>query len=99
MAERDINWTRKALYDRTGIIEYWYNRIGTADYSVKLEKLFASTLRLVTVLPRIGRVFDETRNIRYVVVKDYKIYYTFTDLDVTVLAIWDTRRDQKNLDV
>jgi plasmid stabilization system protein ParE len=51
------------------------------------------------MLPRIGRGFDEKRNIRYVIVKDYKIYYTFTDYDVTVLTIWDTRRNQKNLDV
>lgn len=28
--------------------------------------------------------------------RDYKIYYTFSDLEITVLAIWDTRRNQEN---
>jgi hypothetical protein len=45
MAEREITWTRKAMLDRTGIMEYWYNRTGAADYPVKLEKLFSSTSR------------------------------------------------------
>lgn len=78
MAEREINWDRKALQDKSNIIEYWYERTGSVDYPVKLEKLFLSTLSLVADLPRIGPVFDEKRNIRYVIIRGYKIYYTFS---------------------
>lgn len=99
MAEREINWSRKALQDRTRIMEYWYELTGSVDYPVRLEKLFKTTLSLVADLPRIGPVFDEKRNIRYVIIRDYKIYYTFTDDQITVLTLWDTRRDRYNLDV
>lgn len=99
MAEREITWTRKALQDRTDIMEYWYFRTGTVDYPLKLERMFSSTLSMVAQLPLIGLLFDDKRNIRHVIVRDYKIYYTFTERDITVLTIWDTRRDQKNLNV
>ncbi|HKL15347.1 MAG TPA: type II toxin-antitoxin system RelE/ParE family toxin [Balneolaceae bacterium] len=99
MAEREINWTRKALEDKTAIMEYWYFKTRSVDYPVKLERLISSTLSLVSVQPRIGPIFDEKRNIRYACIRDHKIYYTFTDRVITVLTIWDTRRDQKNLDV
>ena len=99
MAEREISWTRKALEDKTAIMEYWYFRTGSVEYPVKLEHLISSTLSIVSVQPRIGPVFDEKRNIRYAIIRDYKIYYTFTDTAITVLSIWDTRRDQKNLEV
>ena len=79
MAEREIIWTRRAFGDKISIMEYWFERTGFSEYPVKLENLFNSTLSIVRHLPRIGPLFDEKRNIRFVVVKNYKIYYTFSD--------------------
>lgn len=98
MAKREIKWTPRALSGRTAIFEYWYHKTGSVDYSVKLEKLFSNTLTLLSDQPRIGTLFDEKRNIRFVVIKDYK-YYTFSDRDVTVLTIWDTRRNQGTFNI
>lgn len=95
MVDREIRWTPRALGDRTAIFEYWYHKTGSVDYPVKLELLFSATLTLLSAQPRIGSLFDEKRNIRFAVVKDYKIYYTFSDHELTVLTIWDTRRNQE----
>lgn len=99
MAERKIAWTRRALQGKMALMEFWYQETGSVDYSIKLETLFTSTLEMLTTLPRVGMLFDEKRNIRYVVVRDYKIYYTFDDRQITVLAIWDTRRDHKTFTI
>lgn len=99
MAEREIVWVRRALQAKMAIMKYWLQETGNVDYSLKLEALFTSTLEMLTTLPKIGPLFDEKRNIRYVVIRDYKIYYTFDDHQLTVLLIWDTRRDHKTFTI
>lgn len=99
MAKRKISWTRRALQGKMAIMEFWFRETGTVDYSIKLEALFTSTVETLTTLPRIGPLFDEKRNIRYVVVRDYKFYYTFDNNQVVVLSIWDTRRDHKSFTI
>lgn len=99
MGERKISWTRRALQQKMAIMEYWFLETGTVEYTIKLETLFTTTIKTLTTIPRIGPLFDEKRNIRYVVVRDYKIYYTFNDMQIVVLAIWDTRRDHKTFTI
>lgn len=99
MVKREIRWTRRALQDKMAIMEYWFEETGDVDYSVKLETLFNSSLDIVGVNPRMGIVFSEQRCIREVVVRDYKIYYTYNDDEIVVLAIWDTRRDHNSFTI
>jgi len=94
MVEREIKWTRRALEDKISILEFWFLKTGYTDHPVKLENLFKATLSIVKHLPRIGSHFDEKRHIHFVIVRDYKIYNTFTVDEVTVLTIWDTRRNE-----
>lgn len=97
MAERKIRWTPKALRDQKQIWDYWYKRTGSVDYPIKLQELFNETLTFLALMPQIGLVFDEERNISHAIIKDYKIYYTYSDHYITVVTIWDTRRNPKNL--
>ncbi|MEX0660150.1 MAG: hypothetical protein WEA58_01070 [Balneolaceae bacterium] len=99
MAQRKINWASRAVTDRTDILEYWYEKTGSVDYPIKLEGLFSSTISLFSKMPDAGIVFDQQRNIRFVLVKYYRIYYTSTEQHFTVLSIWDTRRDQQKFSI
>jgi toxin YoeB len=99
MAERKVSWTRRSLQGKMAIMEYWFLETGTAHYSLKLENLFTSAVETLITLPKIGLLFDEKRNIRYVIVRDYKIYYTYNDEQIVILAIWDTRRDHKSFSI
>lgn len=99
MAEREITWTTRALRDRTDILDYWYRKTMSVDYPVKLVKLFTSTLSLLARHPQSGTSFDAKRNIRFRVVRYYRIYYTFSDNRLTVLSIWDTRRNQASYNI
>jgi plasmid stabilization system protein ParE len=99
MAQREIEWTSRALSDRTDILEYWYEKTGSADYPAKLQELFSATIRLFSKMPEAGREFDQVRNIRFVIIKCYRIYYTYTDQNFVLLSIWDTRRNQKSFNI
>jgi len=99
MAKREIKWTSRALRDKIGIMEYWYQRNKSVDYPLKLEQLFSSSLSLLIHQPFAGTFYDIKRNIRFVLVRSYKIFYTFDENQLTVLAIWDTRRDKSGFEV
>jgi len=99
MAQRKINWASRAVADRTGILEYWYKGTGSVDYPIKLAGLFSSTISLFSKMPDAGIVFDQQRNIRFVLVKYYRIYYTSTEQYFTVLSIWDTIRDRQTFTI
>lgn len=99
MAQREIEWTSRALSDRTNILDYWYERTGSVDYSVKLQELFSATTRLFAKMPEAGREFDQVRTIRFVIINHYRIYYTYTDQKFVVLSIWDTRRNPKSFNI
>jgi toxin YoeB len=97
MAKRKINWTEKANFERKEILEYWINRNKSKTYSIKLNKLFIDTIKLVSEYPAIGRKTDFDENVRLKIVRDYLIFYEYDDTQVKVLAIWDGNRDKQKI--
>ncbi|MTI89584.1 MAG: type II toxin-antitoxin system RelE/ParE family toxin [Balneolaceae bacterium] len=57
MAKRII-WAPQAVADRIQILDYWYKRRGTKDYSSKLDEMFKETIQLLSRFPQIGRKLD-----------------------------------------
>nr|WP_277631895.1 hypothetical protein [Avrilella dinanensis] len=35
---------------------------------------------------------------RITIVRDYLIFYEFTTAELIILSVWDTRRDEKNIE-
>lgn len=91
--ERDIRWTIRALDDKLDIMEFWYQRNQSLNFPIKLEKLFLQSLGLLALHPEMGLVFSKDPLILYKTVHGYRLYYTFETLSITLLAIWDTRRN------
>ncbi|WP_447951045.1 hypothetical protein [Chryseobacterium koreense] len=54
MAQRKINWTEKANFERKEILEYWISRNKSKSYSLKLNKLFIEAMKQVAEFPRTG---------------------------------------------
>lgn len=94
MAERKIIWTKKAQVERKDILEYWIIRNRSKTFSIKLNKLIISTLQLLAENPKIGRKTDYN-NVRVKIVRNYLIFYEFSDSLLIVLSIWDGRRDEQ----
>ena len=96
MAARKINWTKEANLERKEILDYWIFRNKSKTYSIKLNKLFISTLRQLSENPKIGRKTD-FENVRVKIVRDYLLFYDFDASQIKVLSLWDGRREKINL--
>lgn len=96
MAEREVRWTLRSLKDKMLIYEYWIERNQSDAYPKKLEGLFKKSMSFTARFPFAGKV-TELEDIRYRIVKDYKLFYRITDSTIEVLTVWDSRRNPQNL--
>ena len=97
MAKRII-WSLNALADRIEILEYWYQRIGNKIYSKKLDSEMKKIIQSISEFPELGRKMDKLE-IRYVIKKDYQIFYEFKGNEIHLLHIWDARRNPEDLKI
>ena len=95
MAKRII-WSANALADRIDILNYWYERIGNKVYSKKLDKQLQDIIQQLLLFPELGRKM-ENREERYLIKKDYQIYYSIHGEDIHLYHIWDCRRNPNEL--
>ena len=95
---KKIIWTEKATIERKEILEYWVERNKSKTFSLKLNRLFVETLRLLADFPNIGRKTD-LENVRVKIVKDYLLFYEIKNSELIVLSIWDLRRDENKLKI
>lgn len=96
MAEREVRWTLRSLKDKMLIYEYWLERNQSDAYPRKLERLFKKSMSFTARFPFAGKA-TELEDIRYRIVKDYKLFYSITDSTIEVLTVWDSRRNPQNL--
>lgn len=89
-----IIWTRNAVAHLKDILNYWEGRNGTSLYSDKLYKLFENGLNVLSRYPSSGTATNNDL-IRKKTIRDYFIYYSFNESNLTVLGIVDMRRNPK----
>ncbi len=94
MAKRKIIWTKTANLERKEILEYWILRNKSKRFSVRLNYLILQTLEVLRENPTIGRLTN-VNNVRVKLIREYLLMYEFTDSELIVLSIWDTRRNIK----
>ncbi len=91
---RRIVWSKEARDLFKGILTYWENRNGSKKYSLKLSKLLQDDIQQISTFPETGRLTDN-KKVRYRIVRDYHIYYTYTNTEIEIISICDMRRDPK----
>ncbi len=52
------------------------------------------TLDLLREYPEMGRNTNQV-NVRVKIIRDYLLFYQFDDFTLTILSIWDARRNKK----
>jgi plasmid stabilization system protein ParE len=93
MAKRKIIWTLKAQIERKEILEYWIFRNKSKTFSIKLNKLITDALQLLSENPTLGRKTNSA-NVRVKIVRNYLVFYEFSNSELIVLSIWDGRRQE-----
>jgi plasmid stabilization system protein ParE len=97
MARRVI-WTNRAVLDRYQIYEFWTQNNQSENYSKKLELLFQESANLIAQFPEVGTNTD-INGVRVKVVRTYKIFYSITESEITILRIWDARQNPEQIDM
>jgi plasmid stabilization system protein ParE len=87
-----IIWTRNALEHLEDILNYWEVRNGTNSYSIKLYNFFQKALVVLSRYPETGTITSNDL-IRKKTIRDYFVYYSFDETNLTVLGIVDMRRN------
>lgn len=98
MVQRQVRWTTRALYDKFDILEYWIKRNRSTTFSKKLDQLFDNALNQLIKFPEQGKKSDY-KDIHIKIVRSYLIYYLIEDQFITVVRIWDARRDPKKFKI
>ncbi len=60
--------------------------------------MFSNAIKHLVDFPDAGKKYEETK-FRYVIVKDYLIFYKHDNSFVTILKVWDANRDPENLKI
>lgn len=93
-----IVWTEKANIERLHILQFWTDHNQSKVFSLKLNKLFISSIRDIAKRPTIGRK-TEFDNVWVKIVREYLIFYEIIKRDIVIVSIWDGRRDRGTLKV
>jgi plasmid stabilization system protein ParE len=93
-----IVWTEKANIERQHILQFWVDHNKSKTFSLKLNKLFISSIREIAKRPSIGRK-TEFDNVRIKIVREYLVLYEVIKNDLVILSVWDGRRDRRTLKI
>lgn len=95
--KRRIKWTDASLAEANDIFNFFTKRNGNNRYSHYLKREIKDTLKLVASQPMIG-YSTEYPHIRHaLVIDDYSVFYHHSDTLITVLVLWDNRRNPARL--
>lgn len=91
-----IVWSEIAKLDRKEIFTYWNNRNKSNEFSKKLNNLFNAHIDTLYLHPNIGKLTNKN-NVRFLIVRDYLIFYEVTINQISILRIWDSRRNPEKI--
>jgi len=92
MVQREVKWTIRAIKDKLSIYEYWTERNKSIDYPRKLETIFNEAAYLTSLFPFSGHN-SNLRDVRFRVIRNYRLYYRINSDTIEILSVWDTNRD------
>ena len=96
MVARRIVWTTTAKLQLKAIFEYFNFRNKNKLYSLKLNRLIQTELKILLQQPTIGKKTDSI-NVRGLLIENYYIFYEINETHIIILSVWDTRQNPKRL--
>ncbi|MBK6964900.1 MAG: type II toxin-antitoxin system RelE/ParE family toxin [Bacteroidales bacterium] len=96
MVRRKIIWSPKARLNLINILDFYYKRNGSIDYSRKLNLRIKRSIKLLEKFAETGFQTD-IENIRVLIVGDYCIFYRYDQEIIEIITIWDSRQNPDKL--
>jgi plasmid stabilization system protein ParE len=94
---RAIIWDEEVLQELEEIADFYDERNGNTRYSSYLLNKFRETIKQAVSFPLSGKV-TEYPHLRYLIaVPEYSLFYHYSDELITVLVLWNNRRNPERL--
>ena len=92
MAVKKIIWSKRASEEFKEILNFFIERNGNTDYSLKL---FTEVQRLIKTLSRSELIGSITSNkiTRVISMDVYLIFYEINNDTIEIVSFWDNRQD------
>lgn len=96
MVARRIVWSSSAKLQLKAIFEYFNFRNKSKSYSLKLNRLIQTELKILLQKPTIGKKTNSI-NVRGLLIENYYIFYEINETHIIILSVWDTRQNPERL--
>ena len=94
---RAIIWDEEVLQELEEIADFYDERNGNTRYRSYLLNKFRETIKQAVSFPLSGKA-TEYPHLRYLIaVPEYSLFYHYSDELITVLVLWDNRRNPARL--
>lgn len=93
---RKVIWTDGAKAEFKEICSYWNNRNKSARYSQTLRALTNQKVKEIANFYPIG-ANSNIATVKFVMVRDYQIFYQLSINTILILSFWDGRQDPEKL--
>jgi plasmid stabilization system protein ParE len=93
---KPVIWSSVSEQDLREIKTFYDERNQSDLYSNKLLSLFEKGGNLLSAFPNLGRQTDQG-HIRFIVIKDYLLFYTNEQDRIVIHTVWDSRQDPEQL--
>lgn len=94
---KQIIWSAIAKASKKEILLYWIDRNKSNEFSQHLDQLFENAIEIISEFPLAGKPTSKL-DVRIKVVKKYLIFYKIYEKHISILLIWDGRRNPKDLE-
>ena len=95
MAEKEIIWSKLAKLQLANVLEFYVQRNGNSNYSLKLLNEIEDLLETLSNAELIGRLTNN-KFTRVISMKVYLIFYEINGNRIEIISFWDNRQNESN---
>ncbi|MDR6966370.1 toxin YoeB [Flavobacterium arsenatis] len=95
MAKKEIVWSSLAEIQLQTVLEFYSERNGNSNYSLKLLDEVENLLETISHSELIGRL-TSNKYTRVIPLKTYLIFYEVNNDRIEIVAFWDNRQDSES---
>ena len=95
MAKKEIVWSKLAKLQLKNVLEFYVQRNGNSNYSLKLLNEIEDLLETLSNAELIGRLTNN-KFTRVISMKVYLIFYEINGNRIEIISFWDNRQNESN---
>ena len=80
------------------ILSYWKERNKNNEYSIKLFNEFMKINSMIELFPHAGKETD-FKNVRVFIKGNFSVYYSEQSEHISILHVWDNRRNPEDFKI